>query len=163
MTNDHVAEGAPNMLGAHLGLRVKDLDEAMARLSRVAGLRWSEVLDWDAPYYKDGELRTERVRFVMSIDGPPHFELMESRDGIFATDADEDFHHYGRWVFDYDAEKQTLLADGYTEELRGEDDEGRVRYAYFVKEGHVRLELCAMTEHENFERWTSGGTYAGTD
>lgn len=148
--------------GSHVGLNVRVLDAAMAHFTKVWGYRWPDVLDWEASYYDaDGHEHVDRVRFTMSVDGPPHLELMEASTGIFAArERDIEMHHVARWVDDFAAAETALLEEGYVREAWSTDSEGRVRYAYFVSpSSDLRLELCDKRELENLRRWLAGGSY----
>lgn len=73
----------------HVGILVRDIDEAVADFGKLLGLRFEPVRS--APVASG-----ETMRFCYSLPGPPHIELVamtETSTGIWGTDQGEGLHH----------------------------------------------------------------------
>ena len=73
-----------NYVGAlfHVGVRVADLEAAMAELGDGLGITWASVVEGDQPVWTpaDGAFTTP-VRFTYSCEGPQHVELVQGAPG----------------------------------------------------------------------------------
>lgn len=57
----------------HIGVLVQDVEAAMEELTRALGLSWSAV--------REVSFDGRRLRTTLSIEGPPHLELLEGDAG----------------------------------------------------------------------------------
>ncbi len=101
----------------HTGIRVPDLDVAMAELGEGLGLTWAEARDNPAQSLwtpTDG-LQEIPLRFTYSAAGPQHIELLQGPPGSFWDGDDRTgAHHLGVWVDDVGGETDRLVAQGWT-------------------------------------------------
>ena len=96
-----------------VGIIVPDLDPAMEELGSALGVTWGTVI---SPPYDKGP-----KRFVFSVEGPPHIELIEGRPGS-AWDCSDGprLDHIGLWTFRETAKGQ-LAANGMPIDTDGAD------------------------------------------
>src|SRR5437667_12783756 len=99
----------------HFGIRVADLDKAMAEMGGALGVRWATVRDREQAVWTP-ERGAERVslRFTYSVDGPQHLELLEGGPGTPWHGAESPgVHHVGVWVDDVATETRRLVDLGW--------------------------------------------------
>lgn len=89
----------------HIGIVVRDLEQAMEELTQAAGVAWSEPMA--------REMGEWSFRLVYSVDGPPHIELVEGPPGSpwDASDGPR-LDHAGWWADDVAGEQARLEAAG---------------------------------------------------
>ena len=97
-----------------VGIIVPDLDPAMEELGSALGVTWGTVV---TPPYDNGP-----KRFVFSVEGPPHIELIEGRPGS-AWDCSDGprLDHIGLWTADIETAKGQLAANGMPIDTDGAD------------------------------------------
>lgn len=144
----------------HTGVRVPDLDQAMAELGGGLGVRWCEVQERDQPVWTPGEgPGTLRLRFTYSAEGPQHVELLEGPAGsIWDGRTSPGVHHVGLWVDDVAGQTERLLADGWSLLLSARDPgQGYGTFTYVQPPTGMLVELVASAARPLFERWFAGG------
>lgn len=144
----------------HVGVRVPDLDRAMADLGDTLGLRWAEVRESESqqlwtPDHGDGGYR---LRYTYSTEGPQHVELLEGESGSFWDGRHEPgTHHVGVWVDDVDGESTRLCELGWT--LVGahrSPADGHGLYTYLRPPSGLIVELVDRAVLPAFEAWWAG-------
>ncbi len=66
----------------HVGIRVPELEAAMAELGDGLGLTWAEVVEREQTIWTPaGGAGTVTLRFTYSCDGPQHVELLQGEQG----------------------------------------------------------------------------------
>jgi lactoylglutathione lyase len=105
----------------HVGVRVPDLDAAMAELTAALGITWADVVEQDRPVWTPAEgSYTIPLRFTYSREGPQHIELLQGEPGSLWDGNDRPgVHHMGGWVDDVAAETERLVEAGWTLKWRG--------------------------------------------
>ena len=95
----------------HTGIRVTDLDKAMAELTNALGVAWARPREGEQPVWTpETGLRSVPLRFTYSTEGPQHLELLEGAPrSIWDADGTPGVHHVGVWVDDVVAETDGLL------------------------------------------------------
>ncbi len=147
----------------HVGVRVPDLEAAMAALGSGLGCAWAQVVERDqALWTPGGGQHTVPLRFTYSCAGPQHVELLQGAPGSMWYGADAPgVHHLGVWVDGVAAEVERLVGDGWTlEAAQRSPDEGYGVMAYVRSPGGVLLEPVSVDVRPRFERWWSGGPFA---
>jgi catechol 2,3-dioxygenase-like lactoylglutathione lyase family enzyme len=88
----------------HIGILVKDLDQAIADFSDLLGLTFTQpktaTMEGMELY---GETTTRSLTLAVSKQGPPHIELIQSHTDGGLWDLEEQgegVHHIGGWVVD---------------------------------------------------------------
>jgi lactoylglutathione lyase len=145
----------------HVGMRVPDLELAMAELGTGLGLTWAEVVERDQPIWTpENGHDVVRLRFTYSCEGPQHVELLQGApeslwDGRNATG----IHHLGFWVHDVAAETERRLAAGWTLEMaQRSPEEGYGSMTYMRSPSGFLLEPVTIGARPRFERWWAGGS-----
>ena len=128
----------------HIGLVVPDLEAAMAELTQLLGLRWTQ------PQQRpDGE-RTLRVAFSTS---EPRIELIQGNpDGTWSTRGGARLDHMAFWIEDADATEAKVTELGLDREAGGTASWGG-RWTYVRTQAvGARIELCDARGQEPFAR-----------
>ena len=147
----------------HVGVRVPDLEAAMAGLGPALGITWAQVVQRDQPVWTpDDGAYTIPLRFTYSCEGPQHIELLQGAPGSLWDGADlPGVHHMGVWVDDVAAETERLIGAGWTLEMaQRAPDEGYGVMTYVRSPGGFRLEPVSVAVRPRFERWWAGGPFA---
>lgn len=146
----------------HTGIRVPDLDAAMAELGPALGVTWAAPHTADAQpvWTPEHGQRHERLRMTYSCEGPQHVELLEGEPGS-AWDGREHpgVHHVGLWSDDVRGETERFVAAGWTVRLaQASPSEGYGAYTYVQPPGSAMLvELVTALALPRFEQWWAGG------
>lgn len=144
----------------HQGIRVPDLDAAMAELGPALGVTWCEPQDLDQTVWLPGDgVVTLPLRFTYSAEGPQHLELLQGPpDTIWDGRGRPGLHHVGVWCDDVGAATRDLAASGWTVELAQQPPEaGYGMYTYLRPPSGVLVELVWSGLRPMFERWFAGG------
>ncbi|NOY55646.1 MAG: VOC family protein [Actinobacteria bacterium] len=122
----------------HIGVGVEDLEAAMADLEDF-GIRWTPIQTRNRPMMSpDGPFDAE-LRFVYSLEGPPHIELVDAPAGGKLAPTT---WHLGYWVQDLPAATRHMVDRGATVTLRYEGPEDRpTSFVYVTLPSGVTLEL----------------------
>jgi Glyoxalase/Bleomycin resistance protein/Dioxygenase superfamily len=147
----------------HQGIRVPDLDEAMAELGPALGVTWAAPMSVAAqPAWtpEDGQQQLA-LRFVYSCEGPQHIELLQGPPGsIWDGRVNPGLHHVGLWADDVAAETQRCIDRGWTLRLaQCSPEEGYGTYTYVQPPGSAMLvEFVTSAALPRFESWWAGGS-----
>lgn len=155
-----MAVAAPPTEAFHVGIRVPDLDAAMAELGPSLGVTWCRVQERDQRLWTpEGGAVTTPLRFTYSAEGPVHLELLQGEAGtIWDAGAGAGLHHSGVWSEDVGAETDAMLDAGWSlvgAQLPPEDRFGAMTYVQ-APSGFI-LELVSTVVQPMFERWWAGG------
>jgi lactoylglutathione lyase len=145
----------------HVGIRVPDLEAAMAELGAGLGLTWAAVVERDQPVWTPaGGADVVPLRFTYSCAGPQHVELLQGGPGSIWDGRDATgIHHHGVWVDDVAAETERLIAAGWTLELAQKaPEEGYGSMTYVRSPSGFLLEPVTVGARPRFERWWAGET-----
>ena len=90
----------------HVGIRVVDLEAAMADLGPALGATWCQVQERDQRVWTpEGGARQTPLRFTYSAEGPVHLELLQGQPGTIWDAGDgAGLHHSGIWSDDVKGE-----------------------------------------------------------
>jgi glyoxalase/bleomycin resistance protein/dioxygenase superfamily protein len=126
-----------------VGIIVPDLEPAMEELGATLGLTWGTVVE--APY------EPAPIRFVFSVQGPPHVELIEGPDGgPWSSAGGPRIDHIGFWSPDVQAGKRELEQRGLPIDVDGETL-GNPIFSYHRAEScGMRVELVSDALRERF-------------
>jgi len=146
----------------HTGIRVPDLDAAMAELGENLSVTWAESREVEAmPVWTPADgLTSVPLRYVYSCEGPQHIELLESAPGSpWHCGDNPGVHHIGVWVSDVAAEVQTVLSKGWTVALAGAaPDDGFGSFAYVQPPNGMLVEVVNDAILPMFEEWWAAGS-----
>lgn len=126
-----------------VGVIVPALEPAMEELGTALGLTWGTVVEVD---YEPAP-----IRFVFSVQGPPHIELIEGpQAGPWSSAGGPRIDHIGYWSSDVAADKRELRARGLPIDVDGEQL-GNPIFAYHRAEhSGMRVELVSDAMRERF-------------
>jgi lactoylglutathione lyase len=144
----------------HQGIRVPDLESAMAELGRALGVTWCEPQSRDqSVWLADQGSTTIPLRFTYSAEGPQHLELLQGAPGsVWDGGPDPGIHHVGVWCDDVGAETAALLAAGWTLVLAQQPPEaGFGAFTYVQPPTGLLVELVWSGLGPMFDRWFAGG------
>jgi catechol 2,3-dioxygenase-like lactoylglutathione lyase family enzyme len=129
----------------HIGFAVADLDASMATVGAALGLHWHEPLEIDQEFRVGDRAVRWQLRVVKSTgaDGIT-VELLQGSPGtIWHLPDGIAFHHYAHAPADRAAAHVELRADGWSIEIsRNVPDVPATSFAYFVRPGSSRVEIC---------------------
>ena len=144
----------------HQGVRVPDLDAAMAELGPALGITWCEPQSRDQRVWlPDGGAMTLPLRFVYSAEGPQHVELLEGPAGsIWDGREQPGLHHVGVWSDDVAGETARLVEAGWALRLAQQPPEdGYGAFTYVQPQSGLLVELVWSGLEPMFARWFAGG------
>ncbi len=147
----------------HHGVRVPDLDLAMAEVGNALGLTWCEpqVREQSVWLPDQGETNIP-LRFTYSRQGPQRVELLEGAPGSIWDGRDvPGLHHIGVWSDDVAGDSAALVAVGWTLRLAQlAPDKGYGGFTYVQPPSGLIVELVSSHIRPMFERWFAGGSLA---
>ncbi|MGW0946447.1 VOC family protein [Streptomyces sp. NPDC002623] len=125
----------------HTGIVVPDIEAGKARMSEVAGYRWTDTMTADVQVrLADGE-RVLRLRYAYSLDAP-HIELVQEIPGTPWTAAERiATHHLGYFCDDVRATSERLEEAGFPLEACAIVDGAPAVFAYHLDPSGVRIEI----------------------
>ncbi len=140
----------------HIGILVKNLDEAMARFHMILGVsfRTPRVVRVSQGHGRDPSLAD--LRFTYSYEGPPYYELIEAHDtGIFGLHHGEGPHHIGMWASDGLARLNDLQGRGLRPEIVHYAGDGHLIFAYFQPADlcGIRIEILDASQRAVHAAW----------
>ena len=147
----------------HQGVRVPDLDAAMAELGDVLSLTWCEPQEREqAVWLPEVGSTTIPLRFTYSAGGPQHVELLQGPPGSIWDGTDHPgIHHVGVWSDDVAGETRELVAAGWDLRLaQRHPDQGYGVFTYVQPPSGLLVELVSTSVQPMFERWFAGGPLA---
>jgi catechol 2,3-dioxygenase-like lactoylglutathione lyase family enzyme len=134
----------------HTGIVVPDLEASMARMSEVAGHRWTEILSGELPIRLATGERTLCLRFAYSLDAP-HIELVQEIPGTPWSAAPQGAaHHLGYFCDDVPTTSKLLEAAGFALEACAVPDGTPSIFAYHLAPSGVRIEIVERTRIPDF-------------
>jgi catechol 2,3-dioxygenase-like lactoylglutathione lyase family enzyme len=147
----------------HQGLRVPDLDEAMADLGEALSLVWCEPQEREqSVWLPDVGSTSIPLRFTYSAGGPQHIELLQGTPGsVWDGREHPGLHHVGLWSDDISGETEALVAAGWTLRLaQREPAAGYGVFTYVQPPSGLLVELVSTSVQPMFDRWFAGGPLA---
>jgi Glyoxalase/Bleomycin resistance protein/Dioxygenase superfamily len=140
----------------HQGVRVPDIEVAMAEMGGALGVSWARLQERQQPIWTPGRgVEVVPLRFTYSCEGPQHIELLQGTPGTFWDGTQQPgAHHVGVWVDDVVAETEALVDPVHPPE------EGYGMYTYLAPPSGLIVELVHSAALPMFERWWAGGDLA---
>jgi hypothetical protein len=138
----------------HTGIVVPDLEASMARMSEVAGHRWTEIQSAELSIrLADGET-VLRLRYVYSLDAP-HIELVQEIPGTPWTAT---AHHLGYFCDDVPTTSKRLAESGFALEACAVVDGTPSIFAYHLDSSGVRIEIVDRERIPDFAEYLRART-----
>lgn len=144
----------------HQGIRVPDLDLAMAELGDALGVSWCTPQEHpQTVWLPDAGETVIPLRFTYSAQGPQHLELLEGAPGsIWDGRESPGLHHVGVWSDDVAADTAALLDAGWTLLMAQQPPaKGYGVFTYLQPPSGLIVELVWSVVQPMFERWFAGG------
>lgn len=145
----------------HTGIRVPNLDAAMAELGDDLRLKWAEVRDMPEQtiWTPSGGMETVSLRFTYSCEGPQHVELLEGAPGSFWDGKNTPgVHHVGLWCDDVPGQTAAAVANGWTcVGAAAAPEDGFGLFSYIQPPSGVIVELVSAVILPAFEQWWVAG------
>jgi hypothetical protein len=148
----------------HIGVRVPDIEAAMAEMGSDLGLTWCSLQEREQHVWtpSTGAI-TVPLKFTYSAEGPQHVELLQGAPGtVWDGSQQPGIHHSGVWVDDVGAETTAAIAKGWTvAAAQKSPEEGFGAFTYIVPPtGGLIVELVWGAIEPMFQRWWAGGALA---
>jgi catechol 2,3-dioxygenase-like lactoylglutathione lyase family enzyme len=148
--------GAPYV---HIGVLVRDLDAAIAQYS-LLGLTFMEprTVRVERLVEDSGETALD-LRIAFSLEGPPHWELLEAvGDGIYGPQHAETLHHVAVLHPDPAVRRAELASEGFRETAAQYRGDGSLIVSYLdpADLNGVRLELIHAPVQDAILAWIAG-------
>jgi hypothetical protein len=163
------AGGEPVLLLAdayHTGFVVDALEPAMEELTRLFGVGWTEIEEWEPRVRTPEGSMDVRLRFVYTRGVAPHLELLEPVPGtVWERPAGPGpgpgaIHHVGVWADDLAATSDRMVEDGFPRVLTFETRSGRAAgFAYHRLPSGALVELVDAASRRGLEAWLAGGPH----
>lgn len=147
----------------HQGVRVPDLDAAMAELGPALGVTWCIPQEREQVVWLPDEGSTSLpLRFTYSAGDAQHIELLEGPAGsIWDGREQPGLHHVGLWSDDVAGETARLVEQGWTLRLAQQSpEEGYGAFTYVQPPSGLLVELVWSALEPMFARWFAGGDLA---
>lgn len=144
----------------HHGVRVPDLEQAMAEIGRALGITWCEPQQREQQVWlPDGGATSIPLRFTYSAEGPQHVELLEGAPGsIWDGREAPGLHHIGVWSDDVVADTEAAIAAGWSLQLaQSPPDQGYGAFTYVQPPSGLIVEYVWSALRPMFDRWFAGG------
>ncbi len=135
----------------HTGIVVSDLDDAMARLSALAGYTWIAPMSYTLPFRTAAGTRELTSTFVYSLQSP-HVELIqEVPDSPWTAPRGNAIHHLGYFTDDLTATARALEDNGFVFEATADvSPPGLALFAYYVDSSGTRIEIVDRSLFPDF-------------
>ena len=151
----------------HVGIVVDDLDATALELGATLGHSFTSVQEQEVTVVLGDRaadpcaLETARVRWAATSGESPDWELIQAGSGLWSTERSrgQALHHLAYWSDDLEGDIARLRGQGYELEASGDDVEGRIRFAYLIAPGGIRIELGARHTQQAWDEWVSGSDY----
>jgi lactoylglutathione lyase len=138
----------------HTGIVVDDFDGTLDWFSKVAGYRWTDVVEVDqVGQTPEGEI-TIPLRMAYSAT-EPRVEILQTVPGTIWVPADSGVHHLGYWSDDVESDLATLEATGmhYEAKAFNPDGSGTLLWAYCKGPAGPRIELVSRAMESFIAYW----------
>lgn len=138
----------------HTGYVVPSLDDAIASLSEVLGVRFADPIEpgFAVLHSPDGP-RHVPLRLTYSTR-PTHIELIESVPGtLWDFDDERKGHHLGMWTADAAADGKRLEEHGFRRLWWADNDDGRTMFSYHETPYGFYIELVDEVAKAFYPDW----------
>lgn len=136
----------------HFALVTDDIEKSMDVYSGALGLTWAKPWTGTIPIVTGNESHVASVSFTLSVQGPPHLELIRS-DTPSVWRPGEGLHHFGVWVDDFELSVGGLTSQGFAIEVMSPTAD----FTYLRTPDGARIELVDVKSKPAFDRWLGGG------
>ena len=125
----------------HTGIVVPDLEASIARMTALAGYRWTQINSVQMPIRMTTGDRVLQLRYVYSLDAP-YVELVQEVPGTPLTAAPHGaIHHLGYFCDDFPMTSKRLEEAGFVREACAVVDGMPSIFAFYLDPAGVRIEI----------------------
>jgi lactoylglutathione lyase len=138
----------------HTGIVVDDLDATLDWFTKVAGYRWTDVVEVDQVVQTPQGATTIPMRMAYS-GADPRVEIIQTVPGTLWAPADSGVHHLGYWSDGVASDLATLEASGMRCEVKSynPDGSGTLLWVYCKGPAGPRIELVSRAMKPFIEYW----------
>jgi hypothetical protein len=148
---------------SHIGFIVEDIEVAMKRFSEVLGVTFNPPKTVQLDHLLNPEERTGTITVTYSVEGPPHYELIQGEDhGVYSMHGGgEGMHHVGVWETDLRARMAELAKQGLSLEAQVLLEDGSLLTAFNNPEDlhGVRIEFIDDADRPIMEHFMKTGKF----
>ncbi|MFI1357884.1 VOC family protein [Streptomyces sp. NPDC020898] len=142
----------------HTGIVVRDVDEWKARLTEVAGYRWTETMTAELPVRTADGVRVLPLCWTYSLDAP-HIELTQEIPGTpWTATGHMATHHLGYFCDDLPKTSRRLEDAGFALEACAVADGEPTIFAYHLAPSGLRIEIVDRTRMPDFAAYLRSKT-----
>jgi lactoylglutathione lyase len=140
----------------HAGIVVDDLDATLDWFTKVAGYRWTDVVEAEQVVETPTGEKTIPMRMAYS-GTEPRLEILQTVQDTVWVPADSGVHHLGYWSDDVESDLATLAVNGMRYEVRSynPDGSGTLFWAYCKGPTGPRIEFVSSAMKPFIEYWWS--------
>jgi hypothetical protein len=145
----------------HWGIVAVDFEATCDELAAVCGLTWAKPMRRQfAVRQLDGVAEVD-FRLTYSIEGPPHYEVLEASPGsVWDPSVAGGVHHLGFWSEDMAADAARLIAAGYPCGATADTPGGQpVGFSYHRLRSGLWVELVDIARKPAYDQWIAGGDF----
>ncbi len=146
----------------HVGIVVEDFQAALDELAISHGLEWASIQHRKFDVRQPNGIVEADFRVTYSIQGPPHFEIIESSPGTIWSYAGGGIHHLGYWSNNLEADAEVLNSVGFKWEATYSNPETDSPFGFTYHTLGVtktRIELVDRARKTAFDTWIAGGDF----
>ena len=145
----------------HWGIVATDFEATCDELAAVCGLNWAKPMRRQFEICQGDEVKEVNFRLTYSIEGPPHYEVLEASPGTVWDPAFAGgVHHLGFWSDDLAGDIARLEAAGYPVGVTAATPDGKpAGFAYHRLHSGLWLELVDSARRTAYEGWIAGGDF----
>ncbi|MCT9075603.1 VOC family protein [Streptomyces fulvoviolaceus] len=137
----------------HTGIVVPDIEVWKARMTEVAGHRWTETMTGEVQVRLADGVRPLQLRFAYSLDAP-HIELVQEIPGTPWTAGERmATHHLGYFCDDLQTTSKGLEEAGFPLEACAIVDGALSIFAYHLDPSGVRIEIVDRARMPDFSAY----------
>lgn len=146
----------------HIGVVAADIESTMQEMSETMDLRWQGGRPAKMNLHLYGEERSVEMRIAHSVEGPPHYELIEAvPDTPWVLPPGEIFclHHICYWSDTAVSTCADLEASGLERIMGKPGSDG----GYFRARNGRIVEILERTRYEGLRDWITGASKTRRD
>lgn len=146
----------------HWGIVAADFDATCEELAAVCGLTWAKPMRREFDLLQPGGVVTVNFRLTYSVEGPPHYEIVEGSPGTLwdPSTAQGGVHHLGFWSEDVAGDAARLIDAGYECGATAATPDGRpTGFSYHRLHSGLWVELVDLARKPGYDTWIAGGDF----
>lgn len=145
----------------HWGIVAADFDATCEELATVCGLTWAKPMRREFNLLQPDGVIEVNFRLTYSVEGPPHYEIVEASPGtLWEPAVTGGVHHLGFWSADIAGDAARLIAAGYECGATAATPGGKpVGFSYHRLHSGLWVELVDLARKPAYDSWIAGGDF----